>query len=508
MNCSYLGSELMKKKIKYSTLLLTFLYFSNTAISATPNNSSVKKYKNVNSMVEDIVAISGLQQNFTIIPVPNYENALALVKNNKRIIAYDPIWLDKMSLETGNQWSSITIMAHEVGHHLNGHTLINNSQSDQLNLELDADYFAGLIVQKLGGSVKDAQQFFNMYGTTTDTLTHPSAEKRIRKIKEGWNFSCKLSNCNVVVPATKEQLKLSWTLDMLNNAKWRSGLGKGLAPIYAKAQVLLAQQNSSVGAIDGGSGMNLLKAISAFQQMNGIKPTGELDQITFEALDRDKTSDPFIQYTLTEEDILGSYSSFIPNDYDLQSKMKGLSYTRVSEMLAEKFHMDEGFLIALNPHATFRSIGEKLIVVNPRDLMVLKEPIGLVVVKKQVKQIYVFNENYKMIASYPVSIGSIDRPSPSGTKTILSITQYPIYNTSLEPLYPKKLKGFSLPAGPNSPIGTMLISFEDAVFGLHGTPNPSLISKTSTWGEVRLTNWDIVSLSKQLKRGILIEFID
>lgn len=93
----------MKKNLKYSALFLTFLYFSNTAISATPNNSSVKKYQNVNSMVEDIVAISSLQQNFTIVPVPNYENALALVKNNKRIIAYDPIWLDKMSRETGNQ---------------------------------------------------------------------------------------------------------------------------------------------------------------------------------------------------------------------------------------------------------------------------------------------------------------------------------------------------------------------------------------------------------------------
>ncbi len=78
--------------------------------------------------------------------------------------------------------------------------------------------------------------------------------------------------------------KASWTLDGMNNASWYENIGKGQFPVYARAHVMLNNSHASPGAIDGSSGMNTLKAIASFQQMNGIKPTGELTKETWDAL--------------------------------------------------------------------------------------------------------------------------------------------------------------------------------------------------------------------------------
>ena len=137
-------------------------------------------------------------------------------------------------------------------------------------------------------------------------------------------------------PTNSAAAKASWTLDGLNNASWYEDIGKGQFPVYARAHVMLNNAHASPGAIDGTSGKNTLKAIASFQQMNGIKPTGTLTQETWDALLAKQGSKPaFVEYTITEEDLKGPYAESIPSDYALQAKMKGLYYTRVTEMLGE-----------------------------------------------------------------------------------------------------------------------------------------------------------------------------
>ncbi|MDQ3246670.1 MAG: L,D-transpeptidase, partial [Pseudomonadota bacterium] len=43
-------------------------------------------------------------------------------------------------------------------------------------------------------------------------------------------------------------------------------------------------------------------------------------------------------------------------------------------------------------------------------------------------------------------------------------------------------------------------------YGIHGTPEPRLIGKTSSHGCVRMTNWDAVELAKAVSKGTTIEF--
>ncbi|OTG62562.1 murein L,D-transpeptidase [Acinetobacter sp. ANC 3903] len=302
--------------------------------------------------------------------------------------------------------------------------------------------------------------------------------------------------------------KASWTLDGLNNATWYENIGKGQFPVYARAHVMLNNAHASPGAIDGSSGKNTLKAIASFQQINGIQPTGILTQETWNTLIAKQGSKPaFIEYTLTDADLKGPYAQTIPHDYALQAKMKGLYYTRVTEMLGEKFHMDEDFLKKLNPKATFKKAGEKIIVANIRNEV--PEDIHLIVAHKGAKQLYLFNSRNQMIGSFPATIGSSDTPSPTGTYKVTGVAQNPWYSYSPSNfIQGNNTKPLSLPPGPNAPVGNIWIGLSKKSFGIHGTPNPSAISKTASHGCIRLTNWDANDLGKKVKSGVTVKFLE
>ncbi|MEQ1273682.1 L,D-transpeptidase [Acinetobacter ursingii] len=301
--------------------------------------------------------------------------------------------------------------------------------------------------------------------------------------------------------------KASWTLDGLNNADWYENIGRGQFPVYARAQVMLNNTHASPGAIDGTSGMNTLKALSSFQQMNGLKPTGELTKETWDALVAKQNKPAFVEYTLTAEDLKGPYAASIPHDYALQAKMKGLYYTRVTEMLGEKFHMDEDFLKKLNPKANFKKEGEKIIVANVRND--LPEDIHLIIAHKGARQLYLFNSRNQMIASFPATIGSSDTPSPTGTYKVVGVARNPWYSYSPSNFVQgNNLKPLSLPPGPNAPVGNIWIGLSKKSFGIHGTPNPSTISKTASHGCIRLTNWDANDLGNKVSSGVTVKFLE
>lgn len=334
---------------------------------------------------------------------------------------------------------------------------------------------------------------------TADTAVAPSAKTTESNTSE--------TTATPKSPSTNTA-KASWTLDGINNAEWYENIGKGQFPVYARAHVMLNNAHASPGAIDGSSGMNTLKAISSFQQMNGLKPTGELTQETWDALVAKQGTKPaFVEYTITDADLKGPYAASIPHDYALQAKMKGLYYTRVTEMLGEKFHMDEDFLKKLNPKASFKKAGEKIIVTNIRNE--LPENIHLIVAHKGAKQLYLFNAQNQMVGSFPATIGSSDTPSPTGTYKVTGVAPNPWYSYSPSNFVQgNNRKPLSLPPGPNAPVGNIWIGLSKKSFGIHGTPNPSAISKTASHGCIRLTNWDANDLGKKVKSGVTVKFLE
>lgn len=352
----------------------------------------------------------------------------------------------------------------------------------------------------------------NSTSAASETQISPQEQQELNQASKTLQDLSKTEDQNAAIgtaPAKNNvnTAQVSWTLDSLNQADWYENIGKGQFPVYARAHVMLNNQHASPGAIDGMSGKNTLKAIASFQQMNGIKPTGELSKETWDALVAKQTRPAFVEYMITEEDLKGPYASSIPSDYALQAKMKGLYYTRVTEMLGEKFHMDEDFLKKLNPKTTFKKAGEKIIVANVRND--LPEDIHLIVAHKGAKQLYLFNNKNQMVGSFPATIGSTDTPSPTGTYKVTGVAKNPWYSYSPSNFVQgNNLKPLSLPPGPNAPVGNIWIGLSKKSFGIHGTPSPSTISKTASHGCIRLTNWDANDLGRKVRSGVTVRFLE
>lgn len=360
-------------------------------------------------------------------------------------------------------------------------------------------------------AIDTASDVANSTITPQEQIDLNQAATTLQKLEKSENLKADIAQAPSTTNTTNtanNATKAAWTLDGINNAEWYDNIGRGQFPVYARAHVMLNNAHASPGAIDGSSGMNTLKAISSFQQMQNLEPTGTLTKETWDRLVSLQGNKPaFVEYTITEADLKGPYSGSIPRDYALQAKMKGLYYTGPLEMLSEKFHMDEAFMKKLNPNASFKKAGERIIVTNIRNE--LPENIHLIVAHKGVKQLYLFNSQNQMVGSFPATIGSAQTPSPTGTYKITGVAPNPWYSYSPSNFVQgNNNKPLSLPPGPNGPVGNIWIGLSKKSFGIHGTPNPSLISKTASHGCIRLTNWDANDLGKKVKAGVTVKFLE
>jgi lipoprotein-anchoring transpeptidase ErfK/SrfK len=220
-------------------------------------------------------------------------------------------------------------------------------------------------------------------------------------------------------------------------------------------------------------------------------------------------SDAVIAETvLTERDIKGPYIEKLPAKMEDMKSLKTLSYTGPKEALSERFHMSQDLLAALNPGQKFDRAGARINVVNlPKQA---PSKAARVEVDKSRETVRAFAKDGTLLAFYPASVGSEEKPTPSGTLKVVSIEPNPTYR--YDPKY--KFKGveskepFTINAGPNNPVGTMWIGLSQAGYGIHGTNEPSRVSKSESHGCVRLTNWDAARLAQSLKKGVEVSFVE
>lgn len=272
-------------------------------------------------------------------------------------------------------------------------------------------------------------------------------------------------------------------------------------------QVFLDREGISPGVIDGKMGQNVNKALVAWQEMTGetIDPNNAED-----VLERLRLSGglAITSYTITPGDAAGPFVAAIPEDYAQKAQLPELSYTSTAEKLAEKFHMDEAYLRALNPGVDFTIPGTIIKVVAPGEAK--KGEVARIVANKGLKQVFAYGADGALIAAYPASIGSADTPSPSGIVTVERIAFNPgyTYNPKINFQQGTNDKILSIPPGPNGPVGTVWMALSKPTYGIHGTPEPSKIGRTQSHGCIRLTNWDATELAKMVKPGVTVEFID
>ncbi len=281
-------------------------------------------------------------------------------------------------------------------------------------------------------------------------------------------------------------------------------------PLGIRLQVLLDRAHFSPGEIDGRFGENAKKALRAYAEAQQLPASDKLTDDIWIKLKAD-TQGVLTTYTVTDKDAAGPFLQKLPAKMEEMKGIPKLGYTSAREALAEKFHMSEALLAALNPGQHFDRAGASIVVVDTAGKS--GEPsakAARVEVDKNRQVVKLFDRSNALIGFYPATVGSEEKPSPTGTLKVTAINHNPTYGYN--PDY--HFKGvhaktrFEIQPGPNNPVGTVWINLSVEGYGIHGTPSPGKVSKAESHGCVRLTNWDAERVADRVSKGTPVEFVD
>ncbi|MHB2267881.1 L,D-transpeptidase family protein [Aliihoeflea sp. PC F10.4] len=283
------------------------------------------------------------------------------------------------------------------------------------------------------------------------------------------------------------------------------GTVAGASEDVAKIQIILSRIGASPGVVDGRMGDNVNKAIAAYRDLRG-EALRTYDTQSIDTILQETGGDALIDYEITAVDAAGPFIASVPEDYGEKAQLDHLGFTSVAEKLAEKFHMDENYLRALNPGVNFDRPGTRIRVANvPRPK---REQVARIIADKSAKQVRAYDANGRLVVAYPATIGSQGTPSPTGTHTVERVALDPeyTYNPKINFQQGNNDRVLRIPPGPNGPVGSVWIALSKPTYGIHGTPEPSKIGKTYSNGCIRLTNWDAQELAKLVSKGVTVEF--
>ena len=294
------------------------------------------------------------------------------------------------------------------------------------------------------------------------------------------------------------------TSQQINEAEFSEQLPEGMSAVTTKLQILLDRAGANPGVINGVAGENVTKAIQGYEEMRGLPSTGVMTVELWKQLQSQQLVTKV--YTIEAADVEKLVGS-IPDDYVEKSKMEWLGYTSGTEAIAEKLHMDKDFLAVLNPGATFTA-GETVLVADPGASPTIV--VTRIVADKANRRVVVYGDGGKPDIIYPATIGIEATPSPEGTHEVRAVAEFPTYayNPDVNFQQGANYEKLTIPAGPNEPVGSTWIDLTEPTYGIHGTPEPAQISKTSSHGCIRLTNWDAAELSKLVKPGVMVTFVE
>jgi lipoprotein-anchoring transpeptidase ErfK/SrfK len=311
-----------------------------------------------------------------------------------------------------------------------------------------------------------------------------------------------------------------------------------------RLQGFLDRANFSPGKIDGRYNDLTQRALALYRESRGEQPQISPPQRkTKSTVAPDVTGlglasvEPvLIPYTFTDADLQSVGP--LPSKVAEQAKLKFLPYHDAADAIAEKFHSDVHFLEQLNPNK-MKGIksGDQIMVPNvePFELASVKaikpgselssqavnemedQPgtqtpnpgesagaPGNVAIRVDTKtNILEVREGEKLVAAYPVTVGSAHTTSPIGEWKVRGIAKMPTFRWDKEMLRHGTRSGnfCLLRPGPRNPVGVMWIALNKKGIGIHGTNDPASIGHAASHGCIRLANWDIVRLATKIKPG-------
>ena len=170
--------------------------YEGETLQVDPAKLDGKAPADCGQMVDRIMDYTGLPKNFVVSagPVPNALAVILLDEQRvpRRVIAFNPDFISRVKAATGgDNWAPVSIMAHEIGHHLSGHTITEGHSRPEI--ELEADKFSGYVLYKMGAPLADSTKAIMAMGSPTEQPTHPARDRRAAAITQGWKEACRQS---------------------------------------------------------------------------------------------------------------------------------------------------------------------------------------------------------------------------------------------------------------------------------------------------------------------------
>lgn len=295
-------------------------------------------------------------------------------------------------------------------------------------------------------------------------------------------------------------------------------------------QVLLSKAGFSSGVIDGKDGMVFKAALRGFQKSRNLPVNGKLDRRTLDALLAGQKVPASVLVKLTADDVSGAYVFPFPKKPEAQAELKAMSYRNMLEEVAERYHTTPRTIIALNGPTALIGVGQTLRLPNvvpsrtdyagdlkPDHLTLMKklnidadQPQGdHIIVDKSEGLLKVYDKGDVLIGQFPVTTGSGHDPLPLGDWKVTTYAYLPPFHYQPDLFWDvdDNKEEQKLPPGPNGPVGVAWLDLTKEHYGIHGTPEPQTIGRSESHGCIRMTNWDVLRLSRMLKPGFKAEFV-
>jgi lipoprotein-anchoring transpeptidase ErfK/SrfK len=290
-------------------------------------------------------------------------------------------------------------------------------------------------------------------------------------------------------------------------------VGRGHSgPSVMRVQVLLDRALFSPGMIDGRWGKNTQNALYWMQSREGLPATGAVDSATYARLEElaGRPAELVRAHLLTPDDVKGPFTA-IPADIYEQARLSCSCYESLTEKLTESFHVSTGVLGKLNPGIRLDSLvaGDTLMVPNVRDdAAPAAGLIAQLLVSGTDNYLQALDSAGRILYHFPTTLGSTFDPSPQGDFRVTSVHPDPWWRyqpkllAHVEDWKPEAL----IPPGPNSAVGKVWMALSAPHYGIHGTKSPETIGYATSAGCVRLTNWDVIYLSRRITPGVPVRF--
>ena len=165
----------------------------------TRMQSNFMQDKDAEDALKKIISVVGISNRFVLQSCSDIDNAGAITYKGIRYIIYDREFLK--SINDKANASNLFILAHEVGHHVNGHTVdahlveiggqiepelktLSNSKQE----EIEADEFASFVLAKLGYSLEEISKPIPIIASDKSDVfsTHPNRTKRLMAVNNGY----------------------------------------------------------------------------------------------------------------------------------------------------------------------------------------------------------------------------------------------------------------------------------------------------------------------------------